>query len=499
MKATAQLGLEAAGEYEYTNKKNLATAPLGGFAIKDYVVIGPSLALDAQFKFKVEAEGTLLVGAKYGIEKFQARLDLKAENAWTQSGFEPKFEKVFDIEGKLKTEAVLALPISVAFGVKITPAKFDKQIALSTEPGIGVSAEYAYNTTVPKGSLECNNGIAFELGIQNEVLMDFAGKRKPLGSPWKHALAKSCKRLGDDPGTPKEGEGAAENPGSHETNGQNSGSDSNGNGAGDESEEKSSSPGTDSADSGNEEKASTGKTPSVQEENAGAASGHTAKRQAASNEGTLNYDLTSEDLNFSDDQLSEESKAELASDIAESMAAAEAAGTQDGFEYVQLTDLTKKYHLAANDDGTLTLVDIGAKTGGLYFAVTDRIVVTDDSDNAILYFPETMQKYGVSRLRMLDYHAIPKTSDMAVLIPVNDDQSEASPGIYVARPTQGDDIFYTMMCNFADGRASKFFLAKDYKTAAATLKQEKLRYTVTGGVVTDCQFVPFTTNGFAGF
>lgn len=47
-----------------------------------------------------------------------------------------------------------------------------------------------------------------------------------------------------------------------------------------------------------------------------------------------------------------------------------------------------------------------------------------------------------------------------------------------------------MTCVYASGR-SKLFLVDDVKKGAAILKKEKLRYTVTGGIVEECSPFPW--------
>lgn len=99
-----------------------------------------------------------------------------------------------------------------------------------------------------------------------------------------------------------------------------------------------------------------------------------------------------------------------------------------------------------------------------------------------------MTKFGVSRFRLSTQDAVPKTAEMVTLVPV--DYSEgASPKVYMALDSMGNS-FFPVVCD-VQGGASKVFLVADSEAGLETLKGNGLRYIVTGGVVTDCYYLPF--------
>ena len=100
-----------------------------------------------------------------------------------------------------------------------------------------------------------------------------------------------------------------------------------------------------------------------------------------------------------------------------------------------------------------------------------------------------MAKYNVSRIRLSSSDAIPKDADFVALAPVDYDDNPATPSIYAGLDTMGG-IFFTLTCNIQD-QASKIFLATDPVQGIEMLKDEKLRYTVTGGIVEDCWYMPW--------
>lgn len=154
--------------------------------------------------------------------------------------------------------------------------------------------------------------------------------------------------------------------------------------------------------------------------------------------------------------------------------------------YIAITDLSNTYQLQADTDGNLYLGDIGNPSA---FAEDQGFVVGDDAEQYFHYYPDVMAAYNVSRIRLSSTNAIPKDADFVALAPVDYDDNAATPSVYAGIDTMGG-IFFTLMCNFAD-QASKIFLAADPVEGVKMLKEEKLRWTVTGGVVQDCFYLPW--------
>lgn len=158
--------------------------------------------------------------------------------------------------------------------------------------------------------------------------------------------------------------------------------------------------------------------------------------------------------------------------------------------YVQINDLSGTYSLSANaDNGNIYLA---GPNQGSYFAASSGVIVADSSDNYLHYYPEVMAAYNVSRLRLSDVTALPKNADIIALVPVDYDSSSTTPSIYAAIDTKAR-AFVTITCDI-EGEDSKLFLANDPDEAVIKLKEEKLRYTVTGGVVTQCYYLPWAAS-----
>lgn len=84
---------------------------------------------------------------------------------------------------------------------------------------------------------------------------------------------------------------------------------------------------------------------------------------------------------------------------------------------------------------------------------------------------------------------IPKDADFVALVPADYNDDKATPDIYAGFDTTGG-MFFTISCDIED-QASKVFLVADPVEGAKTLMDPKLRWTVTGGVVQDCYYLPW--------
>lgn len=164
----------------------------------------------------------------------------------------------------------------------------------------------------------------------------------------------------------------------------------------------------------------------------------------------------------------------------------ELAGIPDA-GYVTISNIAETYSVDADiSTGNLYIASGGR---GSYFTEDSGVVVGDDTGRFLHYYPDVMEAYSVSRLRLSNYFSIPKSADFVALAPVDYDDNPTTPSYYAAFDTMGS-LFFTISCDFLN-QPSKVFLATDPVQGINTLKQEKLRYTVTGGVVTDCYYMPW--------
>lgn len=76
--------------------------------------------------------------------------------------------------------------------------------------------------------------------------------------------------------------------------------------------------------------------------------------------------------------------------------------------------------------------------------------------------------------------------------PLNEDEDSTTEDIFVAVDMDGTP-FYPILCDIAD-QASKLFLAADPIKGPEALLNPDLMYTLTGGVVESCDFLPVFGN-----
>ena len=160
-------------------------------------------------------------------------------------------------------------------------------------------------------------------------------------------------------------------------------------------------------------------------------------------------------------------------------------GEEDDEDYVFLDDETGTLGLY-NDETTGNLY-VTAAGGGSFFATIDDVVYGDETGNYFYYYPNVFAAYGVSRIRSTNEDTIPGEADIIGLAPV--DLGDGTKPVYSAASTTGTSAL-TVVCDIQD-QDSKVFLVNDLDAGIEKLKEEKLRYTVTGGIVEDCYYAAF--------
>lgn len=155
----------------------------------------------------------------------------------------------------------------------------------------------------------------------------------------------------------------------------------------------------------------------------------------------------------------------------------------DGDIYVSIVDSTNSYALLANDDGNLYFTELSRAS---LFQSNNSVVTADDAERVFLYYTDELQAYGVSRFRLTAETLIPVTCGAIALMPFTDGSTVSSDLFAV---NSRGDVFFPVLCNI-QGQTSKLFLVNDLDKGPITLTDPSLIYTVTGGIVTDCSYIP---------
>jgi hypothetical protein len=178
----------------------------------------------------------------------------------------------------------------------------------------------------------------------------------------------------------------------------------------------------------------------------------------------------------------------------------------DGVQYMSLYDSSKDFLITSCGDGNLymqlneNLTALDSKGCGTLFSydnVTSRIY-GDGSDDVMYFYPHEMSATGVSRLRHSSIDNVPKGVEYIYFIPYapEDDSSDGTlltiDPVYVATDAAGD-VFGTAVCLFSNSTMPpKVFLISELEAGIAMLKNPDIKYSITGGDVTECFYLPLT-------
>lgn len=164
----------------------------------------------------------------------------------------------------------------------------------------------------------------------------------------------------------------------------------------------------------------------------------------------------------------------------------------EGVSYITILDTTSSYALTADADGNFYVDSLATVSSSVSLFVSyGSVVATDDSDRLFHFYDDTMAKYGVSRLRLSTEDLIPKTAQIASFVALDTDGAADTSSVLVVADLKGI-FYYTVLCTI-DMAYSKVFLVNDIDKGVKTLQRTDLQFTVTGGVVNDCTYIPFMT------
>lgn len=395
----------------------------------------------------MQASGQIQVGANASLTGFSAKLDLIDSSQSSVTRFTPVFTNSFSASGQITASATFGLPVSLAVGIDVIALgpKGRKVIALTNEPSL--KAEVTFGATT--GGASCGVGAGLSLTFAAPTRLDFFGlKQVPLANPTIPPLAAGCRAL-----SPAGKHAAHEN--------------------------------MLLARQGEDLDNSTGNGIPLINPN--------DLVPANDTDDTATYNLLAAAFNASEDAAALSPNASLLGTTSDT--------NSDGSSFTTIPDLFSNYLLEADESGNFRLVNYTANpaatiAAGLQFEVYNDTIVADDASRLLHYYPDLMAKYGVSRFRISDINDVPKTSDLVGLVPFNYDNNDNTPGVLMALDTNGT-YFYPVACNL-EGESAKLFLVNDPVAGAQKLEDPALRFTVTGGVTSDCAFLPLL-GPFSGF
>ncbi|KAG8627357.1 hypothetical protein KVT40_004840 [Elsinoe batatas] len=180
-----------------------------------------------------------------------------------------------------------------------------------------------------------------------------------------------------------------------------------------------------------------------------------------------------------------------------------------------ITDSTGEIYLLAGADGAIyfqksadsatkfqNYTGIGAPWASVddFSGTSDPVamlaLLLDDSNRAMFYFTDTLNKFGVSRLRLLMYDNVPRGAAMTGFAPGDlDGKADTPQTLFLAGldENQGSIALLPVACEIEDAQGRKLtrlFVVKDGIEGPKILKDNMdMVSTVTGGTVKQCAMV----------
>ena len=196
--------------------------------------------------------------------------------------------------------------------------------------------------------------------------------------------------------------------------------------------------------------------------------------------------------------------------------------TTDNYEFSLIVDPTATLMLVACGDGNIyvTSVDVDENATSYcseLWSVYRDLLVGDGSGRVIHYYKNTMDKVGVSRLRVSDGELLPAEAVVVALAPYDSEkgestlkkrQNETASGVksssyegfgyeyYAVDPDY--NLFYIAICTYANNAMSRLFMISDPEAGLATLKSKYIEYSITGGIIDTCSLIPLVEGKYEG-
>lgn len=396
------------------------------------VTIGPYISLGARAGLEGTAKGKILAGAKLGMQDSVAAIDLIDPSRNTRSGWEPFVKPALEIHGEVSLSAELGLPVGIKCGMKI--AGWEKGVGMVNEPSIKATARVSGDAGLSKstkltGAIADQGGcvgIMTEIDWRNQLRIGHGDAGDMTVLDTKdRAIFRKC--IGYGRLTPRLGKKRSSSLTIVHSTQTNS--------------------------------------------TARPAQGTSLRRSRMARatrpgQGAVNsrggYLGPAYKLSISNTLIGKPSQ------LVNPAASTRVVSCADGNMY------------AVRNDNNETAI-----CSGTWDTAPRSEVVYDEARRFMHYYSNTMSKAGISRLRVSRSSRVPQRSVAVALIPVQD---PGSPSYYVA-VNRKREVFYPVVCDYADGSASRMFLADHPARGMRVLRSEDVVHSITGGLVSRCHLM----------
>ncbi|KAG9569096.1 hypothetical protein KCU71_g1514, partial [Aureobasidium melanogenum] len=179
------------------------------------------------------------------------------------------------------------------------------------------------------------------------------------------------------------------------------------------------------------------------------------------------------------------SSSSMTSSSTSSSASTSATATSDNSTNIVITDTTGQLQLTTSGDGNMYM---SQNTSAANFASDGSVALGDAAGNFFVYYPDMMATYGASRFRLAAWGSIPHGAHLLTLTPLQSGSVTA----LLAVDTLGN-FFFPVLCTFEGAQQAKVFLVKDPTADLSFIAAQELRFTMTGGVVSQCNPLALTS------
>jgi hypothetical protein len=426
--------------------------PLVSFQIPKIIEIGPFIALRATAESKVTLKGQVLAGAKLTIPPFEGNLDLVDASKSKPLELKPELEPIFEAKAEISVTAGLGLPVAIGLGISIPPIKFKKDAEFVEKPMIEAAIKAEIATDGTPTSSPCK-GIDWSIFFKNTVYLNAFDIKQFTINEFKKDIKKGCLEIPGLGSRTTSGDAAKRN-----------------------------------LNARNPTTTSLAVSPASPISTASASNGLTSANRNATwlPYHKKNYAFIENNAN----DFTEYEKTTQFANLANKALGHQSNDTVDPFQqddkFIQIKSVDGQVQLTLDNDGNMR--PYSAEYKALRWTESEGLVFAGENSRILHYYPDTMTKLGVSRIRGSEYDKIPKTADLVVLHPAATGNQKV-PYLYEAADSLGN-VFQLVTCNYNKG-PSKLFLAKDLDKGIETLKQVDLRYIVTGGIVEECIGYPW--------
>ncbi|KAF2844233.1 hypothetical protein T440DRAFT_410610, partial [Plenodomus tracheiphilus IPT5] len=176
LKVAMKVGIDAQIKLTREWKKQLFQRGLPSLDF-GFIIIGPTIRVDARVALEAGAEGRILAGAEMNWNRAYAKVDFIDPSKSTRRNFDPIGHPILEAEGSIYVGAELGLPIGLHFGITI--AHWSKAVGLIDEPMIKGIAKAAARAELADGKITAGftltegcKGIHASLSLRNKLVCD---------------------------------------------------------------------------------------------------------------------------------------------------------------------------------------------------------------------------------------------------------------------------------------------------------------------------------------